>query len=372
MSIQTPLIKLVGLLVLLPLTITYLHLYYYTFWRYEYCLVGHASSSVLGHQYHNIDNQIRSTESNPLVAMYGIYSPIPNKKKKGDAALDRRIFRQKYSSSAAKASTSFISTGWPSVTQAVMMISAPSSTLSKYSYISEKQSTATSRHDIAFVESDNKKRWCVQSGADQWCSDPISTTTKGANYQYPNSGLWHHSTNESQPPITVSCPYPSSAAPTKKSKHQKQNGKQNQNVKFLLHHPTTTLLLLLNIGLAYQYWNHRVPPSTVSKSYNKICLGHEWWRSFTGATAHFEPLHIGFNMMSLHTLGKELEGGFGSIVFLVYNIALVVMCTAAMMGMVYARLYWERSRGGNEEKERRLIETSSVGYSGVLFALMVM
>ena len=79
-------------------------------------------------------------------------------------------------------------------------------------------------------------------------------------------------------------------------------------------------------------------------------------------------------MMSLHTLGKELEGGFGSIVFLVYNVALVVMCTAVMMAMVHGRLIWEKYNGSSrsEEREMRLKETSSVGYSGVLFALMVM
>jgi membrane associated rhomboid family serine protease len=78
-------------------------------------------------------------------------------------------------------------------------------------------------------------------------------------------------------------------------------------------------------------------------------------------------------MMSLYTLGQELEGGFGSVVFMIYNVAMVVMCSLVMMGMVYGRLWWERYRGGeDEEKMRRLRETSTVGYSGVLFAWMVM
>lgn len=98
-------------------------------------------------------------------------------------------------------------------------------------------------------------------------------------------------------------------------------------------------------------------------------------------TAHFEPLHIGFNMMSLNTLGRELEGGFGSIVFLVYNVALVVFTTAVMMGMVHARLRWTQRtldrtpdpqlRASCEGRAARLRETSSVGFSAVLFAWMV-
>jgi len=104
----------------------------------------------------------------------------------------------------------------------------------------------------------------------------------------------------------------------------------------------------------------------------------------TTYTAHFEPLHIGFNMMSLHTLGKELEGGFGSIVFLTYNVALIVFTTMVMMGMVYARVRWiqhklDRTTASNNaqlqqtyrEQQVRLRETSSVGYSAVLFAWMV-
>lgn len=48
---------------------------------------------------------------------------------------------------------------------------------------------------------------------------------------------------------------------------------------------------------------------------------------FSPTLAHFEPLHIGFNMMSLHTLGLELEDGYGSIVFFVYNVALIMFTT---------------------------------------------
>ena len=82
------------------------------------------------------------------------------------------------------------------------------------------------------------------------------------------------------------------------------------------------------------------------------------------------------------TLGRELEGGFGSIVFLVYNIALIVFTTMIMMAMVCIRIKWLQYKIDNgatnaqttlsyQEQQQRLQNTSSVGFSAVLFAWMV-
>jgi len=225
----------------------------------------------------------------------------------------------------------------------------------------------------------------------KWCSDPLPDYPDGTIHSYPPSGVWRSSSSTASssskatpPSLTISCPTPATYLPSNnKSRHKQQNAKQNQNLQFILNHPATTFLLLLNTGLAFYYWNHRISPSTVCKQYTKIVIDHEWWRGFSGALAHFEPLHIGFNMMSLHTLGKELEGGFGSIVFLVYNVAFIVLTTMVMMAMVYGRLRWiqhKLDRTGNnsphlqqvyQEQQQRLRETSTVGYSAVLFAWMV-
>ena len=89
--------------------------------------------------------------------------------------------------------------------------------------------------------------------------------------------------------------------------------------------------------------------------------------------------------MSLRNLGNELEGTDGrwygdSVAFLVYNAALVVFTTATMMTLVYARLWFIQHRippatsplyASCEDRMRRLRDTSSVGYSAVLFAWMV-
>lgn len=381
---------------------------------------------------HNVDDDSNS-------ALFGIYAPtisaaeLRQKKKKQKQLINQRQFRQTHTTSGASTTTRpilswFINGGagggkWPSVTQLSAMISSSSSA-----------TQSSKQHVIAIVETnDGEKRWCLQSSVEStttttnlssssissmeksYCSDPLIPPDDDEDtstiYMYPPSGIWKSSytsssssnnvptTLSSASHIVVSCPSPptifDSNANNRRSggKNNKiQNERQNQNLQFLLNQPATSLLLLLNIGLAFHYWNHHVSPSSVCKRYTNIVDGHEWWRGLSGATAHFEPLHIGFNAMSLHSLGRELEGErglYGSIPFLVYNIALIVCTTMVMMGMVYARLWYIRrkldatnsSNGNNtasallrthyQELHDRLRETSTVGYSAVLFAWMV-
>lgn len=128
-------------------------------------------------------------------------------------------------------------------------------------------------------------------------------------------------------------------------------------------YPSTSILLLLNIGLAFIYWDKRVDPSTVSKQFQKIVHEMELWRSFTGALAHFETLHLLFNMMTLQALGTMLESRLASIPFLYYNICLIPLTTIFMIGLIKFQI----RQTGNEQ----FAQTSSVGFSGVLFAWSV-
>ncbi|KAL7465015.1 hypothetical protein ACHAXS_005344 [Conticribra weissflogii] len=457
---QASLMKLVCLIVVVPFIASFVYFHYYTFWQNEYCFVGPASSLITGKVPLDHDgsplfgtsldanNDIQSITSasgnaanaanaasaldSSLRSVYGIYAPEEgtkhkrNKKGGDDSHLDRRTFRQNYSShSIHHASSSSLSSsaswlqwptaarnGWPSITETALSISAPFSQLSKYrgfGVAAAPNGSLNRNHEIAFVEGDDGGKWCLRrsSSTDEdamvWCSNSSEKPNPSSDiryiYMYPPSGLWELASDPSNsntiehdrtypPAISISCPSPTTSKDTHSSKannrrHKRQTSKQNQNLQFLLQKPTTTLLLLLNVYLAFHYWNHRVNPSSLSKNYNKILDHHEWWRSFTGATAHFEPLHIGFNMMSLRSLGRELEGrnGFHSIVFLVYNIAMVVMTTAVMMGMVYGRLryiQYRLSRTASPQlqqewqgTQQRLRETSAVGFSAVLFAWMV-
>jgi membrane associated rhomboid family serine protease len=132
-----------------------------------------------------------------------------------------------------------------------------------------------------------------------------------------------------------------------------KKSKRNRNLEQVLQRPTTTLLLALNILLAFIYWNRNTNPSHVAKVYNKIVVEGELWRCFSGATAHFEPLHLGFNMMTLYSLGTELEPSYGSIPFLFYNMSLIPITTLIMMSIVYLQI----RKTGNAA----LGETSTIG-----------
>ena len=137
----------------------------------------------------------------------------------------------------------------------------------------------------------------------------------------------------------------------------------------VLNRPATTLLLCVNLYLAYRYWEARTRPDAVAKVYSRMAgADGELWRAFTGAFAHFEPLHLGFNMMALHALGLELEEARGSVGFLLWNVSLVVLTSAAMMAMTWGRIRWA---GRGTARAASLAETSTVGYSGVLFAWAV-
>ena len=108
--------------------------------------------------------------------------------------------------------------------------------------------------------------------------------------------------------------------------------------------------------LAYRIYIHNEPPDQVALSYDSIVERWEFWRAFTGSTAHFKPTHLAANMYSLYALGSELEESFGSIPFLLYNVALIPLTVIVTLSFIKTM--------GDDRRRRQMI----VGYSGVLFA----
>jgi membrane associated rhomboid family serine protease len=425
-----PLTKLIGLIIVVPFAITYLHLQHEAFWKNEYCFVGpyetlfdFSTTMIVNVNDNGIDNKIRVDEKSDVTTIttpsvtfktltgqryHGIYAPTSSSKKPEE----KRQFQQRYSSSNSNTPgggrSSFFSwtvtKGWSSITQMATMISLTNvMTPSEPGIIAfqgdkwclNSSSLSGKRMDVNKTTVGRQEMTKQQS----WCSEILYPNEIISN-QYPPSGIWK-AVEQLQSPsggellhsrMRITCAYPPSSSSSttinksNKGGQQLQNGKQNENLHFILNKPSTTILLLLNIGLAYHYWNQRIDPSCISKIYNRIIQEHEWWRGLTGATAHFEPLHIGFNLMSLQALGKDIEGNmYSSIVFLIYNIALVVFTTMVMMLMTYVRICWyerEIKRLSSstssspvqlqyDDKIRQLKETSSIGYSAVLFAWMV-
>lgn len=135
--------------------------------------------------------------------------------------------------------------------------------------------------------------------------------------------------------------------------------------------PATSLWIAVNVALAAVYWNGRVNPSAVAKRYDlMVPAPFEIWRCFSGATAHFEVWHLGFNLMSLASLGRELEHAtqFSSVEFFLYNLSLIPVVTAVWLGLQWAAdRYLQQSQQQSHPHQHR----PTVGFSGVLFAWMV-
>ena len=141
-------------------------------------------------------------------------------------------------------------------------------------------------------------------------------------------------------------------------------------MKQILDRPATTLLLALNIGLAICYKVYNVPHHILSESYDSIVHKGQIYKSLTAGTAHFELFHIGFNMMSLESLGMELEKD--SIDFLFRNLSLLPITSIIMIILIYIQTnYISTTITSTDDRRMRIQQQSHVGYSGVLFALMV-
>jgi len=193
------------------------------------------------------------------------------------------------------------------------------------------------------------------------CSSVIERDVEqadGTKYtMVPPNGIWADEANQYH--IEVQCHAPVAVLPKGKRPKKKKTLQQ------IVNRPATTVLLLLNTYLAYYYWNYRVSPSSVSLVYNKMIPAgtHEFWRAFSGSLAHFEPLHIGFNMMSLYNLGG-LEELHGSLPYFLSSFAMVILTVTFMMSVMHYQVIIQ----GNHS----VADKQTVGYSGVLFVWMVM
>jgi membrane associated rhomboid family serine protease len=189
-----------------------------------------------------------------------------------------------------------------------------------------------------------ENRWCLSGN---YCSHYAKNVADKSRPPLPPPGSWSSQNKQVSVHVTT----------------LRRGGRRfsNRNLEYIVTHPSTTLLLSLLVGLAFYYWNNRVPPERVAKTVSGIIQRKEYYRAFSGATAHFEAVHLGFNLMALHSLGADLEPLYGSVSFLLYNVSLIPITTVIMMGLF-------------EIRKRRFGDTSdhsSVGYSGVLFAWMV-
>lgn len=132
------------------------------------------------------------------------------------------------------------------------------------------------------------------------------------------------------------------------------------NIAKLTSRPVTTALLLVNTAVAYLLWSYKVDVASVSFSYDAVARG-EVWRLITASFAHFDLMHIGFNMMALYQLG-DLEYEFGSIRFLYLNLDLVLLTMGVCVLIAHLRII--------KFNHLDVRFQQAVGFSCVLFAWM--
>lgn len=128
-------------------------------------------------------------------------------------------------------------------------------------------------------------------------------------------------------------------------------------------HPATLAIWLANVLAAYALYARGLTAEDVGLSYAAVVERREWWRVFTSTFAHFDPLHIVFNMSSLYNL-CVVEDEVGSLAYLYVSLALAPLTGAVELAI---RAYFI-SRGGSSARHR---SANVVGYSGVIFAWMV-
>jgi Rhomboid family len=107
------------------------------------------------------------------------------------------------------------------------------------------------------------------------------------------------------------------AAAAKKKRGKSRTGRAASGLATLLAMPGTTLLLCLNLWVAFLLWSRKVDPGAVAVSYDAVVSDREYWRCVTASFSHFEALHLGFNMMSLYNMG-QLEQVYAIIRYQMY------------------------------------------------------
>lgn len=381
-----PLGKLIIVLILLPALVSWIQLESY-FHSNEMCIVGPLVPSIIGTS-ETHDKSITSKDFDQYkydfkldyVDIFGVYQPQLFQRTTRKIPLktlhNRRFSIWNDERDKLKKSSSYFMFGYPSLIKLAERIS-----FGKYQ--GQRVDVSSPSH-LIFNES--KRSWCfhLSNTEQEYCimsEDDIKSPEDDLGIRiFPPSGIFQVDTFIRSKPmaeIFVNCPQGEFVQPRTSflpswlnpfhSEFRRNPSKLmiepiNTNLEFL-QLPVTTFLITLNVLLAIVYWKKQTDPSSVCKEYKKIVLDQEFHRSFTGATAHFEPLHLGFNMMSLYALGSELELRCGSISFLFRNVSLIPMTTMIMMALVWIQMRYT----GNDQ----LKYTRTIGYSGVLFAWMV-
>lgn len=127
----------------------------------------------------------------------------------------------------------------------------------------------------------------------------------------------------------------------------------------LVAYPATFFLAATFVVVFVVMWRRRVAPASMGSSYRHLVVRSEWWRVVTAAISHSGVLHLCFNISSLWAC-RRVEAELGSWAYLLASAHILVLAEMFETMFLHAAL-----------KMGRLVDTVSIGYSGVVFAWMV-
>ncbi|CAB1117291.1 unnamed protein product [Ectocarpus sp. CCAP 1310/34] len=124
-------------------------------------------------------------------------------------------------------------------------------------------------------------------------------------------------------------------------------------------YPATCFLVAVLVTVFLVMWRRRVSAASMGSSYRNLLVRQEWWRVVTAAVAHSGLLHLAFNITSLWSC-RRIEAELGSWGYLLASAHFVVLAEVFEKMFMHALL-----------RTGRVVDEISCGYSGVVFAWIV-
>lgn len=119
------------------------------------------------------------------------------------------------------------------------------------------------------------------------------------------------------------------------------------------------ILIAINAAVFVLQWVMSYGLGVFAISPKTVIDDQEYYRIVSSAFTHSGIFHIGMNMMAFFQLGVGVENTFGSVQFL-----LITTWAILLSGILYVSSLWCLSVMFNEPS---WMQTSAVGYSGILF-----
>jgi membrane associated rhomboid family serine protease len=131
--------------------------------------------------------------------------------------------------------------------------------------------------------------------------------------------------------------------------------------------PLTCAVVAVCTAVYAVMWNRRLGYEDVSTSYRRVVGERQFYRVVSATFCHLNLMHLVFNMYGLFTLGV-VEAVRGSYYYLQYTVLLILLSEALFLGCVHVLAV----TGLCGRRWPRLVDSSAVGYSGVLYGWMTL